>query len=232
MADLSPALSIAIGLNPEAHPLGDAAESYDAQLVSALRLGSEDAYETLIQRFQNPVYNLIYRLLDNPDEAADVLQEVFLKVFRKIGSFRAQSSLKTWIYRIAVNEAYNHRRSFNRHRRQEVGLESADEAGVALQEVLADQCRSPFEFASDRETQARVEEALTQINPSFRAAVVLRDLEEFSYEEIADILQVQIGTVKSRILRGREALRKILIEEKRLSPAWVGSPVPAGRGTP
>jgi RNA polymerase sigma-70 factor, ECF subfamily len=96
----------------------------DDVLVEALRKGAEQAYEILIERFQQPVYNLVYRLMDDPSESPDVVQEVFLKVFRNIGSFRGNSSLKTWIYRIAFNEAYNHRRWFTRHRLQEIGLEA------------------------------------------------------------------------------------------------------------
>jgi RNA polymerase sigma-70 factor (ECF subfamily) len=93
-------------------------------LVSALGQGAEDAYEILIQRYQQPVYSLVCRLMNDPSDAPDIVQEVFLKVFRSIGAFRGNSSLKTWIYRIAVNEAYNHRRWFCRHQRQEVALGS------------------------------------------------------------------------------------------------------------
>jgi RNA polymerase sigma-70 factor, ECF subfamily len=91
-------------------------------LVTALCQGVEEAYEILIQRYQQPVYNLVCRLLNDPSDACDIVQEVFLKVFRNIGSFRGNSSLKTWIYRIAVNEAYNHRRWFSRHQRQEIAM--------------------------------------------------------------------------------------------------------------
>ncbi len=201
-------------------------ETFDEQLVEALRDGSEDAYETLIQRFQHPVYNLICRLLDDASEAPDVMQEVFLKVFRKIGSFRGQSSLKTWLYRIAVNEAYNQRRFFSRHRKQEVGLERTDEEGVSYREILPDQCRSPFEIVAGLETQELVAEALKAINPSFRAAVVLRDIEEMSYEEVAEVLQVNLGTVKSRILRGREALAKKIASRLEKSESSSGMPSP------
>jgi RNA polymerase sigma-70 factor (ECF subfamily) len=184
----------------------------EADLVEALRSGDERAYEQLVIRFQQPVYNLVSRLLNDPVDASDVVQEVFLKVFRNIPSFRGQSSLKTWIYRIAVNEGHNHRRWFSRHRKQEVGLD-AELGGVrSYQETLPDRSRSPFEFASEHETHALIEEGLTTLNPNFRAAVILRDIEDLSYEEIAEILQVNIGTVKSRILRGREALRHVLLE--------------------
>jgi RNA polymerase sigma-70 factor (ECF subfamily) len=153
--------------------------------------------------------------MNDPSDASDIVQEVFLKVFKNIGSFRGNSSLKTWIYRIAVNEAYNHRRWFSRHQRREVAL--GPEEGVrTYADSLADPSRTPFDQAADHETFALVEAALDKLNPKFRAVVVLRDIEDLSYEEIATVLNVSIGTVKSRILRGREALRKIL--EGRLEP--------------
>jgi RNA polymerase sigma-70 factor, ECF subfamily len=179
-------------------------------LVEGLRSGTEQAYETLIDRYQQPVYNLVYRLMDDPSESPDVVQEIFLKVFRNIGNFRGNSSLKTWIYRIAFNEAYNHRRWFTRHKRQEIGLEANEDDQFSYGDVLPDTGRSAFDMVSDREMHSLIEEALGELNPAFRAAVVLRDIEELSYEEIAEVLQVSLGTVKSRILRGREALKKAL----------------------
>lgn len=169
-------------------------------LLEGLKNGNESAYEALVARFQQPVYNLVYRLMDDPSEACDVVQEVFLKVFRNVGAFKGNSSLKTWIYRIAVNEAYNQRRWFSRHRRREVGLEAEEEGTRSLQDVLSDPGRNPFELASGAETREMVEQALADVSSVFRAAVVLRDLEDMSYEEVAEILQVSLGTVKSRIL--------------------------------
>jgi RNA polymerase sigma-70 factor (ECF subfamily) len=189
----------------------------EAELVASLRAGMEHAYETLIQRFEQPVFNLVSRLLDDPADTADVVQEVFLKVFRNIDCFRQDASLKTWIYRIAVNEARNYRRWFSRHRRQEVGLDAEPGEAHGYQDWLPDPGRSPFEAAVDQETQAMIEDALQQVNPSFRAALVLREIEGLSYEEISEILDISLGTVKSRILRGRDALRKLLAG--RLEPA-------------
>jgi RNA polymerase sigma-70 factor (ECF subfamily) len=190
--------------------------SEEQELVNGLRTGNEQAYETLLHRYQQPVYNLVYRLLNDPSDANDVVQEVFLKVFRSIGAFRGQSSLKTWVYRIAVNEAHNHRRWFCRHRKQEIGLER-DEDDRGYQDTLSDPGKSPFQVAVDQEAHHILEQAMQDLNPTFRAAVVLRDIEDLSYEEIADILQIHLGTVKSRIMRGREALRQALMS--RLSPA-------------
>ncbi len=180
----------------------------DSRILRGLRAGIEEAYEELIERYEQQLYGMIFRLLGNQMDAADVVQEVFLKVFRTINSFREQSSLRTWIYRIAVNEAHNHRRWFARHCRCEVSMEEEGEDRHSPLEYTADPGRSPFDQAVQSENKTLIERALTRINPVFRTAVVLRDIENLSYEEIADILQVSLGTVKSRILRGREALRR------------------------
>jgi len=186
------------------------ADLEDLRLIELLRECNEGAYEELLTRFQQQVYTLAVRLLNDPSEAADVVQEVFLKVFRNIGSFRGQSSLKTWIYRITVNEAHNARRWFFRHRRREVELDTNPEESRNWKEIIPDRSRSPFEMALDGEQHSMIEAALDRINPIFREAVVLRDITDLSYEEIAEILGVSLGTVKSRILRGREALREEL----------------------
>ena len=186
------------------------AECDDLRLAEALRTGSERAYEELISRFQQPIYTLALRLLGDQSDAADVVQEVFLKVFRNIGSFRGQSSLKTWMYRITVNEAHNARRWFFRHRRREVELDSGPEETHNWKEMIADAGRSPFDVAFDGERHVMIESALAKVNPIFREAVVLRDIADLSYDEVAEVLGVSLGTVKSRILRGREALREQL----------------------
>jgi RNA polymerase sigma-70 factor (ECF subfamily) len=195
-----------------------AAHEEDSALVAGLRAGDECAYEILIQRFQQPVYNLISRLVDDPGDAADVAQEVFLKVFRKVSGFRSESSLKTWVYRIAVNEARNQRRWFIRHRGKEIGLDPAESATQGPRDWLCDPGRSPYQTALDQETHALIESALSKVSPNYRAAVVLREVEGLSYEEISEILEVSLGTVKSRILRGRESLRKHLVDRLHATP--------------
>lgn len=188
----------------------------EQRLLEGLRAGQDAAYEALIEKFQGPVYQLVCRLLQDPAEAADVVQDVFLKVFRGVSGFRGQCSMKTWIYRIAVNEAHNRRRWFHRHRKAEVVLDSEEDRPERL-ELFSDRGKTPYDWTLNGEMRTAIEEALEELNPVFRSAVVLRDLEELSYEEIADILDVSIGTVKSRILRGREALRRALMEK--LEPA-------------
>lgn len=199
-------------------------EAEERELVEGLQQAREEAYEALIVKYQQPVYNLVCRLLKDQSEACDVAQEVFLKIFRNVGSFRGQSALKTWIYRIAVNEAFNHSRWFGRHRKQEVDFEAG---APSYNDVLADPGRSPFDCAAEAETGDFIEDALARLNPDFRTAVVLRDIEDLSYEEIAEILKVSMGTVKSRILRGREALRREL--SARLRPERVLNDEPGPR---
>jgi RNA polymerase sigma-70 factor, ECF subfamily len=211
--------SILLHFNSEITP--ERAESVeDSALVARLQAGSEEAYEALVERFQKPVYNLALRLIDRPGDAGDITQEVFIKVFRGVASFRGQSSLRTWIYRITVNEAHNRRRWMFRHQHNEVGLECEGDDDTVVERALPDRGRSPFDSAADRQKMLLIERALLAINPRFREAVVLRDIEDLSYEEIADILQISLGTVKSRILRGREALRRELTDSFQPNPAF------------
>jgi RNA polymerase sigma-70 factor (ECF subfamily) len=191
----------------------------DQRLICALQAADERAYEQLIERFQTPVYNLAWRLLSDPSDASDVVQEVFLKIFRNVDNFRGDSTLRTWVYRIAVNESHNRRRWLVRHRRGETGLEETFEDSESRERPLMDSGDTPFEFTMNREAQHLLEEGLASINPVFRAALVLREMEEMSYEEISEILQVSMGTVKSRILRGREALRRYLADRLEHAPS-------------
>lgn len=184
----------------------------DGALLDGLRSGAETAYETLILRYEQPVYSIVSRLVDDVADAPDVVQEVFLKVFRKVGGFRGESSLKTWIYRIAVNEARNYRRWFGRHRRQEVEIEPTSDERQGVCDRVADPGPTPFEVAVDLETRALIEEGLEKISANYRVALVLREIEGLSYEEISEVLEISLGTVKSRILRGREALREYVAE--------------------
>lgn len=190
--------------------------SEEAALVAELKAGSEEAYAWLVAQHHQAVYSLVYRILGDAADAADTTQEVFLKVFRGMRCFNGQASLKTWIYRIALHEASNRRRWWFRHKSQEVTIEgelneAAGEHGSnGLKQVLADHGDSPFELAVQHELQARVEAELREVSEPFRTTVILRDIEELSYEEIAEIMQTSLGTVKSRVTRGRDALRKRL----------------------
>lgn len=191
------------------------ARDLEAAVVAELKAGSEDAYAWLIGEFHQPIYSLVYRILTDPADAADTTQEVFLKVFRGMKHFNGQSSLKTWIYRIAVHEASNRRRWWFRHKARETSMEPMENeavqgSGFALKETLVDEAESPFESAAHEEVRAHVEQELRNIPEPYRSTVILRDLEEMSYEEIAEVLEISLGTVKSRLTRGRDALRRRL----------------------
>jgi RNA polymerase sigma-70 factor, ECF subfamily len=181
----------------------------EAELVTRLQAGSDSAFDWLVTYYHASVYNLVYGILSDPADAADVTQEVFLHAFRGIHGFRRGSSLKTWLYRISVRQALNHRRWFWRHHRQQISID-ADENGNTSVLELQDAEATPFEQFAARETQRTVRRALAGVPTTFRGAVILRDLEGLSYEEIAEILEVSVGTVKSRILRGRRMLKEIL----------------------
>jgi len=181
----------------------------EAELVTELQAGSETAFDWLVNHYHGPVYNLILGMLGDTADAADAAQEVFLKAFKGIQSFRQGSSLKTWLYRIAIREALNHRRWFKRHAQKNLSIDAEPEEGCAPID-LEDLSATPFDQLAAQEIQVAVQGALQQVPEVFRGAVILRDLEGLSYEEVAEVLDVSVGTVKSRILRGRRALREIL----------------------
>jgi RNA polymerase sigma-70 factor (ECF subfamily) len=199
----------------------------ESALIQELKAGSEDAYAWLVGEFHQPVYSLVYRILTDPADAADTTQEVFLKVFRGMKHFHGESSLKTWIYRIAIHEASNRRRWWFRHKSKETSVEQTESdsqpySSTEVNLALVDRHKSPFDTVADHEVQARVEAELRNVPEPYRTAVVLRDIEDLSYEQIAEITQVSLGTVKSRITRGRDALRKRLNEYVREVGAELG----------
>jgi RNA polymerase sigma-70 factor (ECF subfamily) len=195
------------------------ARAEEATIVADLKAGSEEAYAWLIGEFQRPVYGLVYRMVSDPADAADTTQDVFLKVFRGMRNFHGESSLKTWIYRIALHEAANRKRWWFRHKAHEVSIEPAESDGMAnegfmqnaaMQNALTDRSDSPFDNVSHREVQKRVDAELREMPEPYRTTLILRDLEDMSYEEIAEVLQISLGTVKSRLTRGRQALKQRL----------------------
>src|SRR3954453_20213393 len=222
-------------------PLGDFASALggrsqeESAIVAELKAGSETAYAWLIGEFQQPVYGLVYRIVNDPADAADTTQDVFLKVFRGMKHFHGESSLKTWIYRIALHEAANRRRWWFRHKAKETSIEPAesDAPGLgetAMQVALTDHADSPFESMAHREVQQRVEQELKKVPEPYRTTLILRDLEEMSYEEIAEVLEISLGTVKSRLTRGRDALRQRLAPYVREVGNELGLTAPEDRG--
>src|ERR1051326_7034499 len=190
-----------------------AVRAEEASIVAELKAGSDDAYNWLIAHYHQPIYSLVYRILTDPADAADTTEEVFLKVFRGMNRFNGECSLKTWLYRITIHEASNQRRWWFRHKSKETSMEAhVDSEGnsFGLCDTLADKGESPLEIFAHEEVRARVELELKQIPEPYRTTVVLRDIEGLAYEEIAEVLQISLGTVKSQIGRGRDALKKRL----------------------
>jgi len=208
--------------------------SEEAALIAELQAGSEEAFAWLIAHYHQPIYSLLARMSHDRADAADLTQEVFVKVFRGIRSFHGESSLRTWIYRIALREASNQRRWWARHKQQEVPIEQEMTEGdsgcpVRLKEMLIDPSESPYEVAVHEENRARVEAALAKVPEPFRTTLILRDIEGFVYEEVAEMQRVNLGTVKSRLVRGRACLRALLAAQE---PAACHASADAGFGMP
>jgi RNA polymerase sigma-70 factor (ECF subfamily) len=184
----------------------------DRAFVEALKAGDAAAFDTLVDRFSGDIYALLYRLTSDPEEARDLSQDTFLRALRSIAGFRGDASLKTWLFRIAINESRNRFRWWKRRRRDAtVSLDvSLGATEMTLHDTLADRSETPEESALAREREAKLGEALAGLKDIYREAIVLCDIEGLSYEETATALGTNIGTVKSRISRGREELSRRL----------------------
>lgn len=186
----------------------------EAQLIERCKAGDSAAFDELISAHQDRVFNTAFRLMGNYEEALDLTQEVFLNCFRKISNFKGDSALSTWLYRITVNTAknrwkYQQSRGLNRMTSMDAPMDADDEERV---KQYPDNQPTPRKVATDREAMAYFEKQLKGLNEEHREVLVLRYMEELSYEEIADILGLSLGTVKSRIHRARNELRGVMAE--------------------
>jgi RNA polymerase sigma-70 factor (ECF subfamily) len=180
-------------------------ESGEGALIARCAAGDEAACTEIVASHQRMVYGLALNLLGDRDEALDLSQEVFLRVFRTLSSFRGRSALRTWIYRIAVNQARNRRRWWSRrHRRDEVSL---DAHLLRFGDVASKQDILPDRLLASKEDAAKIWQALARLPFDQRTALILREVDGLRYEEIAFTLNVAVGTVKSRLTRARQALR-------------------------
>ena len=198
-----------------ATPAGSRALDAEAQFIEKLKAGDAWAFDRLVAERSADVYALLYRLTEDREEARDLTQETFLQAFRHIAGFRGDADLRTWLYRIAVNQARNRWRWWRR-RRREVTLSLDDDgpagrAGANLGARLPDDAApDPEQGALAREREEALLAALGTLSRAYREVVVLRDIEGLSYEEVASALDVSVGTVKSRLSRGRNELRRRL----------------------
>jgi RNA polymerase sigma-70 factor (ECF subfamily) len=189
------------------------ASADDTRLVRRLKARSPGAFEALIERYQGPIFNLVYRMLGNRAEAEDLAQEVFITVFKQIDGFRGEASLSTWLYRIASNHCIN-RRKYLSHRRHWDGKSLSDlgdreELGTGRLPAGTRPPR-PDEMAEGLELERAIQAAISSLEEDHRLVLVLRDVQGLSYEEIVEITGVAIGTVKSRLHRARMALKEKL----------------------
>ena len=186
-------------------------QTTDSELVKGCLAGDHGAWDSIVRQYNQRIYNLAYRFTGRFDEAEDLTQEIFLKVYRTLNSYRPESgALVTWIVRVGRNHIIDHYRKFKTERTHtdslEVEYEKAEENPARY--------ANPAQALEQRELSERVHQALLKISEDLREAVILRDLEEFTYEEIASMLDLPLGTVKSRINRGRVELARLLKKEK------------------
>jgi RNA polymerase sigma-70 factor (ECF subfamily) len=179
---------------------------HDAELIAQAQRGDGHAFGMLVTRYQDRIYSTCYRMCSNADDAADLTQTAFVKAFEALPRFEARANFFTWLYRIAVNLILSERRT--RLRRPRLVRDDGADAGVQREPAAPD--GDPQQPALTGERRRRVESALQQLDEEFRAAVVLSDIEELDYATISEILGVPVGTVKSRIHRGRTLLRELL----------------------
>ena len=185
----------------------------EGQFIERLKRGESAAFETLVNERSGEIYGLLYRLTENSEEARDLTQETFLRAFQSIRSFRGDSDLRTWIYRIAINQARNRWRWWRRRRRDStISIDSAGENGrpALVATLKADTSKSPELDTLAHERERVLRNALKSLRRVYRETVILRDIEGLAYEEIATALDISIGTVKSRLARGRQELRSKL----------------------
>lgn len=188
----------------------------EKQLLAKLKQGDTEAFETLVRQYQQKVYNLTLRLTGNPEDAWDLSQEVFFKVWRSIDTFQGQSALSTWIYRMTYNLCIDFLRAQKRQKTVSLTVEDDKEEAVELQ--LPDPDPDPEQALLLAEDRALLDRALRELDTEARTILTLRVVQELPYDQIAQVLHVKEGTVKSRLSRARERLRKKLAELGNQSP--------------
>lgn len=181
----------------------------DKALIRKCKDGDIEAFEKLILDHQKKVYNLCYRYFENQDDASELAQEVFIKVYKSIGTFKEESSLSTWIYKIAVTTCIDELRKRKNHKVIYINDNGDDGPHVEI----ASNMESPHEHYEKKEIKIEVQKAISQLGEEFKTVIVLRDIQGFSYDEIAEITGAPLGTVKSRIKRAREAVKEYLLEK-------------------
>jgi len=186
--------------------------SADTDFIEKLKAGDAVAFDNLVRRYAGDVYALLYRLTENAEDAGDLTQETFLSALKAIKGFRGDAELKTWLFRIALNQSRNRFRWWKRRSRDKTFSLDATigSSELQIQDTLASDSLDPEETAIRREREVALRSALAELPEIFRVVVIMCDIEGLSYDEIAQALELNLGTVKSRIARGRHELRNRL----------------------
>ncbi|HZK25798.1 MAG TPA: sigma-70 family RNA polymerase sigma factor [Oscillospiraceae bacterium] len=191
-------------------------------LVRRCQAGDLLAFDQLMQRYEKKVYALCYRMSGNPEDTADLAQEAFLKAFRALPLFKGQAQFSTWLYRIAANTCLDEQRKRKKYQPMLSLDQPISTKDGELQRQIPDDAPDPLTATIRRELQFEIQTLLTQLPPAQRAVLALRDLDGFSYEEIAAILQVKMGTLKSRLNRARASLRELYLQkEEQIQPEHI-----------
>jgi RNA polymerase sigma-70 factor (ECF subfamily) len=188
----------------------------EATLVERCRAGDLEAFDELVARHQSKIFNLCVWMLGDRDEAADAAQDAFVRAFRALANFRADAALGTWLHRIAVNVCLDARAKRSRAPISYSALESSDDEGESRSFDPADTADTPAQSFARREKRQAVLQALAQLPEHHRAVITLFDIQGRSYEEAAQVLELPMGTIKSRLNRARAALRQLLEERREL----------------
>lgn len=190
-------------------------KSNELWLIEQSRMGNIDAFEELIRDYKKIAYNIALRVLRNVEDAEDASQEALLKVFKNIGSFNMQSTFKVWMYRIVVNTCIDFKR------KKYINAVSIDETidlggGNELHREIADDRANPDALVEKNYNQKLISDALNKLDDDYKTMIILRDIQGFSYSEIADIISCNLGTVKSRLNRARKNLKEILENDMKI----------------
>lgn len=181
-------------------------ERDDASLIAASVRGDQAAFGALVCRHQDRLYNAVYRILDNAEDARDVVQEAFLNAYQSLDGFKGDSQFFTWLYRIAVNQAISQKRKH----RLVLSIDAERSGHLIAEPVDGSEDSQPGRALERAEDGRRLQDALNRLSPDHRTVLVLKELEGYKYETIAEIMQVPIGTIRSRLHRARLALRDLL----------------------
>jgi RNA polymerase sigma-70 factor (ECF subfamily) len=188
------------------------AQDDDVSFIKAFQTGDKSAFDKLVLKYQDKIFNLCFRFLGDHEDTNDCAQEIFLKVFKALKKFRFESTFFTWLYRITINTCETRSKSLeHKYRKRTVSIDNPGTIGnLNLSMNITDNCSSPIEKLEQKERKTLIQDAINSLSSDHKIVIILRDIEQLSYEEIAITIGFDLGTVKSRLSRARIELRKIL----------------------